>query len=142
MKRKDTLAAGARSAVFAGGVGDTDIYRNISKDTQEEAVPTFTAAPVAEAPRKRFRPLGTVMLVRQVDPEKQTPAGLIIIDDVAKKDVPAQGTVLAVGNKVVDIKVGEEIEFGKYAGTEFRLNGETLLLMREDEVLGILENEV
>lgn len=136
MARKDTLAAGARSAKFAGGVGETDLFRNLSKEARTEEVIDTAVAPVA---KKRFRPLGDVILVRRVEPETNK-SGVIILEETAKKEVPAEGVVLEIGKNVTTIKRTETIAFGKYSGTEFKLNGETLLLMRIEDVLGVIEN--
>jgi chaperonin GroES len=92
-----------------------------------------------------FVPLHDRILVRRVR-EQETTHGGIIIPDTAK-DKPQEGEVLAVGKgkitedgKVVplDVKPGDRILFGKYAGTEININGEEYLIMREDEVLGII----
>lgn len=135
MPRKDLLAAGQRSAKFAGGVGEGDIYRNLSKETREKD-PVF-AAP-APAPRKRFRPLKGVLLVRRV--EADASSSTIFIPDTVSKEVPAEGFVLEAGDDT-PVSYGDRIVFGKYAGTEFRLNDETLLLMRSEDVLGSIEAE-
>jgi chaperonin GroES len=92
-----------------------------------------------------FVPLHDRILVRRIE-EQDTTRGGIIIPDTAK-DKPQEGEVVAVGRgkvtedgKVlpVDVKPGDRILFGKYAGTEINLDGEEYLIMREDEVLGIL----
>lgn len=132
---KDSLARGARSATFAGGVGEGDIYRNLSKEEREKD-PVF--APQASAPHKRFRPLKGILLVRRV--EADATSGSIFIPDTVGKEVPAEGFVLGAGEDT-PASYGQRIVFGKYAGTEFRLNGETLLLMRSEDVLGIIEDE-
>jgi chaperonin GroES len=85
------------------------------------------------------------MLVRRIE-EKETAKGGIIIPDTAKEK-PMQGKVLAVGNGRVlengktlalDVKVGDRILFGKYSGTEIKIDGEEVLIVREDEVLAIM----
>jgi chaperonin GroES len=92
-----------------------------------------------------FVPLHDRILVRRVE-EQETTRGGIIIPDTAK-DKPQEGEVLAVGKgkitedgKVLplDVKAGDRILFGKYAGTEISIDGEDYLIMREDEVLGIV----
>jgi len=94
----------------------------------------------------KIRPLYDRIVVHRIE-EKQTVRGGIIIPDSAKEK-PQEGKVLAVGKgklledgKVLplDVKVGQRILFGKYSGNDIKLNGEEYLLMREDEVLGILE---
>ncbi len=93
-----------------------------------------------------FTPLHDRILVRRVD-EGETLRGGIIIPDSAKEK-PQQGEVISVGKgksndegKVfpLDVKAGDSILFGKYSGTEIKLDGEELLIMREEEVLGILK---
>jgi chaperonin GroES len=90
-----------------------------------------------------FVPSQDRILVRRVEEQEKTPGGLVIPDTA--KDKPQEGEVLAVGKgkigedgKIipVDIKRGDRILFGKYAGTEIVLDGDTFLILREDEVLG------
>jgi chaperonin GroES len=93
----------------------------------------------------KFTPLHDRVLVRRVE-ESETTRGGIIIPDTAK-DKPQEGEILAVGRgksndegKVfpLAVKEGDRVLFGKYAGTEIKIDGEELLIMREEEVLGIL----
>jgi len=93
-----------------------------------------------------FRPLHDRILVRRIEAEEKT-AGGIIIPDTAKEK-PSEGEVIAVGpgardetGKLVelDVKVGDRILFGKWSGTEIRLHGEDLLIMKESDVLGVIE---
>jgi chaperonin GroES len=93
-----------------------------------------------------FRPLHDRVLVRRVDAEEKT-AGGIIIPDTAKEK-PQEGEVIAVGAGTrdengkltpLDVKAGDRILFGKWSGTEVRLNGEDLLIMKESDILGIVE---
>ena len=93
-----------------------------------------------------FTPLHDRILVRRVD-EGETVRGGIIIPDSAKEK-PQEGKVIAVGKgksndegKVfpLDVKAGDSVLFGKYSGTEIKIDGEDFLIMREEEVLGILE---
>ena len=92
-----------------------------------------------------FVPLHDRILVRRIEEQETTRSGLIIPDTAKEK--PQEGEVLAVGKgkikddrKVLplDVKPGDRILFGKYAGTEIALEGELYLIMREDEVLGLL----
>ena len=93
----------------------------------------------------KMRPLGDRVVVRRVEEEGKT-AGGIIIPDTAK-DKPQEGTIVAVGpgkkedGKTVklDVKKGNRILFGKYAGSEIQLDGEELIIMREDDILGVIE---
>ena len=93
-----------------------------------------------------FRPLHDRVLVRRVTADEKT-AGGIIIPDTAKEK-PMEGEVIAVGagardenGKVtpLDVKAGDRILFGKWSGTEVRVNGEDLLIMKESDILGIVE---
>ena len=93
-----------------------------------------------------FRPLHDRVLVRRVEADNKT-AGGIIIPDTAKEK-PQEGEVIAIGpgardesGKLVplDVKVGDRILFGKWSGTEIRIDGEELLIMKESDVMGIVE---
>jgi len=93
----------------------------------------------------KVRPLHDRLLVRRIE-EKERARGGIIIPDTAKEK-PMEGKVLAVGNGRVlengkkvalDVKVGDRILFGKYSGTEIKIDGEEVLIVREDEVLAIM----
>ncbi len=93
-----------------------------------------------------FRPLHDRVLVRRVEAEEKT-AGGIIIPDTAKEK-PQEGEVVAVGEGTrdedgdripLDVKAGDKILFGKWSGTEVKVNGEDLLIMKESDILGIVE---
>jgi chaperonin GroES len=93
----------------------------------------------------KVRPLHDRLLVRRIE-EKETVKGGIIIPDTAKEK-PQEGEVLAVGNGKIldngtklalDVKVGDKILFGKYSGTDIKIDGEEVLILREDEVLAVL----
>ena len=95
----------------------------------------------------KIRPLQDRVLVKRVEEETEKTKGGIIIPDTAKEK-PQQGKVIAVGKgklnddgKVVprDVKVGDRILFGKYSGSEIKLNGEEHLIMREEDILGVVE---
>ena len=92
-----------------------------------------------------FRPLHDRVLVRRLEAEEKT-AGGIIIPDTAKEK-PSEGEIVAVGSGTVnekgevrplDVKAGDRILFGKWSGTEVKLNGEELLIMKESDILGIV----
>ncbi|RWE03179.1 co-chaperone GroES [Mesorhizobium sp.] len=96
-----------------------------------------------------FRPLHDRILVRRIEAEEKT-AGGIIIPDTAKEK-PQEGEVIAVGTGArvesgkltpLDVKVGDRILFGKWSGTEIKLNSEDLLIMKETDVMGVIENEI
>jgi chaperonin GroES len=93
----------------------------------------------------KVRPLHDRLVVRRIE-EKETAKGGIIIPDTAKEK-PQEGEVLAAGNGKVldsgakvalDVKVGDKILFGKYSGTDIKIDGEDVLILREDEVLAVL----
>ncbi|MDA4847629.1 co-chaperone GroES [Hoeflea poritis] len=92
-----------------------------------------------------FRPLHDRVVVRRVDSEEKT-AGGIIIPDTAKEK-PSEGEVVAVGTGArddsgnvvaMDVKAGDRILFGKWSGTEVKLNGEDLLIMKESDIMGVI----
>ena len=94
----------------------------------------------------KLRPLQDRILVQRVKEEEKTKGGIIIPDTAKEK--PAEGKVTAVGNGKVgedgkriklEIKKGDRILFGKYSGTEVTIEGEEYLIMREDDVLGVIE---
>jgi chaperonin GroES len=94
----------------------------------------------------QFRPLGDRVLVRRVEEDEKTKGGIIIPDTAKEK--PQQGEVIAVGpgardedGKTVplDVKVGERILFGKWSGTEVKIDGEDLIIMKESDILGVVE---
>ncbi len=93
----------------------------------------------------KVRPLSDRVIVKRIDEEEKT-AGGIIIPDTAKEK-PQEGRIIAVGpgrteeGKVIalDVKKGDRILFGKYAGTEIKLDGEDHIIMREDDILGVIE---
>lgn len=93
-----------------------------------------------------FRPLHDRILVRRVESEEKTKGGIIIPDTAKEK--PQEGEVIAVGPgarneagqiQALDVKVGDRILFGKWSGTEIKINGEDLLIMKESDVMGIIE---
>lgn len=94
----------------------------------------------------QIRPLSDRIVVEAKETES-TSAGGIVIPDTADKDKPIQGKVIAIGKgKYIDgsiqplqVKVGDNILFGKYAGTNIKLNGSEYLVMREEDVMGVLE---
>ncbi|MGY5778735.1 co-chaperone GroES [Rhizobium sp. LEGMi135b] len=92
-----------------------------------------------------FRPLHDRIVVRRVESEEKTKGGIIIPDTAKEK--PQEGEIVAVGSgardesgKVValDVKVGDRVLFGKWSGTEVKLNGEDLLIMKEADIMGVI----
>ena len=93
-----------------------------------------------------FRPLHDRVLVRRVDGDEKTAGGIIIPDTAQEK--PQEGEIIAAGNGVVndkgevtplDVKAGDRILFGKWSGTEVKIDGEELLIMKESDILGVIE---
>lgn len=94
----------------------------------------------------KLRPLHDRVVVKRLDNERTTASGIVIPDNAAEK--PDQGEVVAVGNgkiledgksKPVDVKVGEKILFGKYSGQTVKVDGDELLVLREDDIMAIIE---
>ena len=91
-----------------------------------------------------FRPLGDRVLIKRVEEEEKTKGGIIIPDTAKEK--PQEGEILAVGpgryddgkRVPMEVKVGDKVLFGKYSGTEVVIDGESLLILRENDVLAIL----
>jgi chaperonin GroES len=93
-----------------------------------------------------FRPLHDRVLVRRVKEEEKTKGGIIIPDTVKEK--PQEGKIVAVGSGIrgedgkvtpLDVKAGDRILFGKWSGTEVTLDGEELIIMKESDILGVVE---
>ena len=94
----------------------------------------------------KFRPLHDRVLLRRVEPESKT-AGEIIIPDTVKEK-PVEGEVVAVGEGArnekgdrvaLDVKAGDRVLFGKWSGTEVKINGEELLIVKESDIMGVIE---
>lgn len=94
----------------------------------------------------KIRPLQDRILVKRVEAEQKTAGGIIIPD--AAKEKPVEGEVIAVGNGKVldngtvakpDVKVGDRILFGKYSGSEVKVDGKEHLILREDDILGVIQ---
>jgi chaperonin GroES len=95
----------------------------------------------------KLRPLHDRVIIKRVEEERTTPGGIVIPDSATEK--PIRGEVLAVGNgkildngdqKPLDVKVGDKVLFGKYSGTEVKVDGEELLVMREDDIMAVIES--
>ncbi|NEX19439.1 co-chaperone GroES [Thiorhodococcus mannitoliphagus] len=93
-----------------------------------------------------IRPLHDRVVVRRMEEERTTAGGIVIPDSATEK--PIQGEVIAVGNgkildngesRPLDLKVGDRVLFGKYSGTEVKLDGQDFLVMREDDIMGVVE---
>lgn len=93
-----------------------------------------------------IRPLHDRVVVRRTEEERTSPGGIVLPDAATEK--PVQGEVLAVGNgrildngevRALDVKVGDKVMFGKFSGTEVKVGGEELLVMREEDIMGVIE---
>ncbi len=94
----------------------------------------------------KFRPLHDRVVVRRIEADERTKSGIIIPDTAKEK--PAEGEVIAVGSGgrdeagkliPIDLSVGDHILFGKWSGTEVKIDGEDLIIMKESDILGVLE---
>ncbi len=94
-----------------------------------------------------IRPLHDRLVVRRMEEERLSAGGIVIPDSATEK--PAQGEVLSVGNgkildngevRPLDVKVGDKVLFGKYSGSEVKIGGEDLLVMREEDIMGVIED--
>lgn len=94
----------------------------------------------------KLRPLHDRVIVKRMEEERMSAGGIVIPDSATEK--PSRGEVLAVGNgkilengdkRALDIKVGDQVLFGKYSGTEVKVDGEELLVMREEDIMAVVE---
>jgi chaperonin GroES len=94
----------------------------------------------------KLRPLHDRVIVKRTEEERTSPGGIVIPDTAAEK--PIKGEVIAAGNgkilengdiRPLDVKVGDKILFGKYAGTEVKVEGQEYLVMREDDIMAVIE---
>ena len=93
-----------------------------------------------------IRPLHDRVIVRRMEEERTSPGGIVLPDAATEK--PVQGEVLAVGNgkilengdvRPLEVKVGDKVLFGKYSGTEVKVDGDELLVMREEDIMAVVE---
>ena len=96
----------------------------------------------------KIRPLHDRVIVKRLEEERTSPGGIVIPDSAAEK--PVQGKIMAVGKgkiledgtvRPLDVKVGDKILFGKYSGTEVKIDGDELVVMREEDVMAIFESK-
>ena len=94
----------------------------------------------------KIRPLHDRVIIKRQEEERTTPGGIVIPDSAAEK--PIRGKVVAVGNgkiledgsvRKLDLKKGDNVLFGKYSGTEVKMDGEELLVMREEDIMAVIE---
>ncbi len=95
----------------------------------------------------KMRPLHDRVIVKRTEEERTSPGGIVIPDAAAEK--PIKGEIVAAGNgkllengelRALDVKVGDQVLFGKYAGTEVKVEGEELLVMKEDDIMAVIES--
>ena len=95
----------------------------------------------------KIRPLHDRLVIRRTEEEHTSPGGIVLPDSATEK--PIQGEVVAAGNgkilengevRPLDVKVGDKVLFGKYSGTEVKIGGEELLVMREEDIMGVIED--
>ena len=93
-----------------------------------------------------IRPLHDRVIIKRLDSETKSTGGIVLPDSAAEK--PSRGKVVAVGNgkqldngevRTLDVKVGDEVLFGKYSGSEVKVDGDELIVMREDEIMAVIE---
>lgn len=137
--KKDKLAAGGRSMVIAGGIGDSPLIEKLKKiesgELKEEVrVDEVIVVDKPQVAKYKFIPKNKHILVRR--DEANALSTTIIIADTIEKEQNNTGLVLESNS--VDYQVGTRVIFGKYAGTEYRLNGELLLILRDEDVQGLL----
>ena len=98
------------------------------------------------AEKLKIHPLHDRVIIKRLEEERTTPGGIVIPDSATEK--PIKGKVVAVGKgkilengevRALDVKVGDNILFGKYSGTEVKVDGEELLVMREEDVMAVIE---
>ena len=96
----------------------------------------------------KIRPLHDRVIVKRLEEERTSPGGIVIPDTAAEK--PIQGRIVAVGKgkiledgqvRPLDVKVGDKVLFGKYSGTEVKVEGEELVVMREEDVMAVIESK-
>src|SRR5579872_5510302 len=106
----------------------------------------FNSAASKGATSMKIRPLHDRVIVKRLEEERTSPGGIVIPDTAAEK--PVQGKIVAVGKgkiledgqvRPLDVKVGDKILFGKYSGTEVKVEGEDLVVMREEDVMAVIE---
>ncbi|MHB8424894.1 MAG: co-chaperone GroES [Gammaproteobacteria bacterium] len=96
----------------------------------------------------KLRPLHDRVIIKRLDSETKSPGGIVIPDTAAEK--PIKGEVKAVGNgkilengevRALDVKAGDKVLFGKYSGTEVKVDGEELLVMKEEDIMAVIESK-
>jgi len=108
---------------------------------------SFFKTTFQEVNTMKIRPLHDRVIIRRMEEERTSPGGIVIPDSATEK--PIKGEVIAVGNgkllengelRALDLKAGDKVLFGKYSGTEVKVEGEELLVMKEDDVMAVIES--
>jgi chaperonin GroES len=137
--KKDKLAAGGRSMVIAGGIGDSPLIEKLKKiesgEIKEEVrVDEVIVVDKPQVVKLKFIPKNKHLLVRR-DEANALSTTILLAESVEKEQ---NNTGVVVETNCVDYPVGIRVVFGKYAGTEYRLNGELFLIMRDEDIQGLL----
>ena len=155
--KKDVLAAGGRKMIIAGGIGESPLLERLKTIAEggeiKEAVPTFDPTPKVVEPRRKFNPNPGVYLIRQTEAkgygfssvEEALQANVdktqvTLVQEETNKEQPAEGVIVEAGRGCIH-SIGSYVAFGKYAGTQFKLNGEVLLFMKDEDIFGSLTAE-
>jgi chaperonin GroES len=129
-------------AVLPSAVSNTPVFPSIFDDKPN---PNTGPSKGTVMTKTKFRPLHDRVVVKRIDAEAKTKGGIIIPDSAKEK--PSQGEITAVGpggrdeaGKLIpiDLKVGDRVLFGKWSGTEVKLDGEELLIMKESDIMGVI----
>ena len=143
--KKSTVPSQSEPRRLDRGVSRTYLRRGVGNHLWRLLTPPIAMAPT-ENPKMKFRPLGDRVLVKRVEEEEKTKGGIIIPDTAKEK--PQEGEVVAVGPGARDedgkhiqpeVLAGDRILFGKWSGTEVKVDGEDLLIMKESDILGVVE---
>jgi chaperonin GroES len=137
--KKDKLAAGGRSMVIAGGIGDSPLIEKLKKiksgEIKEEVrVDEVIVVDKPQVVELKFIPKNKHLLVRR-DEANALSTTILLAESVEKEQ---NNTGVVVETNCVDYPVGIRVVFGKYAGTEYRLNGELFLILRDEDIQGLL----
>src|SRR5438477_10858260 len=136
--------------VFCGCIRRSATHiSGIPAGTRELTVPALSINSGPRRPSMKLRPLQDRVLIRRVEPETKTLGGIFIPDTAQEK--PAEGEVVAVGPGVrdeqgklhpLDVRSGDRVLFSKWSGTEVKLDGEDLMMMKESDLLGVLDTTI
>ena len=129
------LAGGQRRATFVTGSNDVNApveLKNLSNEPREEIQPVFIDR---TRKVKQIEPLNDQIHIERRESEQVSAGGILIADSIREQDKPAEGVIISIGPKVQYVAPGDHVIFGKYSGTEYPFGGETILFIREEEVI-------